>query len=92
MSDGSLRLNVIAKPGAKEPEEFTLEEAKFTLVSVFLVQESKTPLQGAYVPEDDFAHIMRRLGLKDLLRLHPCVQVSPMEDIRAWIAKSNWLE
>ena len=88
-SDGCHRLQAYAVPGMKELVEFKLEQETYTLISVFLVQDSKTPLQGAYVPEEDFAHGMRKLSLRDLVSNHPCVQVAPMDDVRAWIAKSE---
>jgi hypothetical protein len=58
-------------------------------VSVLLVQDSKTPLQGAYILADDFCHGMRELGLPELLHKHPEIKLSPVDDVRAWIAKST---
>jgi hypothetical protein len=66
--------------------EFKLEEDLWTLVSVFLVQDSKRPLQGVYVAQEDFHEDMRELGLAELQNAHPNkVRLSPMEDIRHWI-------
>ena len=79
-SDGCDRLQAYAVPGMKELVEFKLEQETYTL---------KNPLQLAYVPEEDFAHGMRKLSLRDLVSNHPCVQVAPMDDVRAWIAKSK---
>ena len=54
-----------------EVVEIKLLQEDWALVSVFLVQDSKTPLQGAYVLADDFCHGMRELGLPELLHKHP---------------------
>ena len=66
-------------------EEFSLEGASWTLISVFNIKDSKCPLQGAYVLEDDFCYGMRDRDLKTLLSEFPGVRLSPMEDIRTWI-------
>ena len=87
-SDGAPRLEAVRQPGSNEVVEFKLQQVSWALVSVFLVQDSKSPLQGAYVPADDFCHGMRNLGLSDLLAQHPDVKVSPMDAVRAWISKS----
>ena len=70
-------------------EEFTLENQQWVLISVFMLQDCKRPLQGAYIEEDDFAHGMRRMELAELLAKHPDVRLSPMEDIRYWIEAST---
>ena len=71
------------------PEEFTLDGATWTLISVYNVLDSKSPLQGAYVEEDEFCHGMRVLGLQELISKHPSVKISPMDKIRAWIEASS---
>ncbi len=71
-------------------EEFTLENQQWVLISVFMLQDCKKPLQGAYhIEEDDFAHGMRRMELAELLAKHRDVRLSPMEDIRYWIEAST---
>ncbi len=69
----------------KPPIEFRLEGATWALISVYNVKDSKFPLQGAYIAEDDFCHGMRALDLLTLRSKHPTVKLSPMDDIRAWI-------
>ena len=67
-------------------KEFSLKDQRWVLVGVFMVQDCKRPLQGAYIEEDnDFAHGMRLLGLAELQEKHLSVRLSPMEDIRDWI-------
>ena len=73
----------------KPPLEFSVEGAMWALISVFNVRDSKFPLQGAYIEEDEFCHGMRDLDLPTLRSQYPNVKLSPMDDIRAWIEASE---
>ncbi len=81
---GGPTLAIATKKGGSL-EEFSLEGASWTLISVFNLKDSKCPLQGDYVLEDDFCHGMRDRDLETLLSEFPGVRLSPMEDIRTWI-------
>ena len=84
------RVAVASKGG--QPEEFMMEGATWTLISVYNVKGSKSPLQGAYIEEDDYCHDMRGMRLDDLQHKYPGVRVSPMGEIRDWINTSSGLE
>ena len=79
-------MQAVQQKGCK-PTDFKLEQKTWTLISIFLVQDSKRPLHGAYVDEDDFCHAMRDmpLHLHELKTKYPEVRVSAMDDIRRWI-------
>jgi hypothetical protein len=63
------------KPG--EPGFFTLESQERTFISVFLVQDSKFPIQGAYMLRSDFEVETRDLTLTGLQEAHSNVRLSP---------------
>ena len=71
------------------PPTFNLECQTWTFISVFLGQDTKIPIQGAYCPEDDFCYGMRDMGLTELRSRYKCVEVSSMENIRSWIEASE---
>ena len=68
--------------------EFKLEGCKWTLVQVYLVGETKNPLQGAYIESDDFYFGMRDMDLATLRAKHPEARLSPIQEIVAWIDAS----
>jgi hypothetical protein len=77
--------NAGAKPG--EPEFFTLDSQEWCFITVFLVQDSKMPIQGAYILRDEFQVESRDLTLLSLREAYPTVRLS-MEDIQSWIDAS----
>ena len=83
-------VNAGAKPG--EPAFFSLESQEWTFISVFLVQDSKVPIQGAYILRSEFEVETRDLTLQQLKEAHPTVRLSPMEDIQSWIDASETLK
>ena len=87
-AQGSTRLQAQTEKGGPL-QEFTLEGATWTLIAVFNVLNTKSPLQGAYIDEEDFSHDMRELDLPNLLVKYPEVRLSPMGEIRSWIETSE---
>ena len=57
-----------------------------------LVQDSKIPVQGAYMLRSDFQEEARDLTLKGLKEAYPSARLSPMEDIQSWIDASQALQ
>ena len=51
--------------------------------------ESKNPLHGAYVEEEDFCQAMREMDLAELQQRHPEIRLSPIEEIVAWIEAAD---
>ena len=82
--------NAGTKPG--EPGFFSLESEEWTFISVFLVQDSKFPIQGAYMLRSDFEEETRDLTLAKLREAHSSVRLSPMEDMQSWIDASQALQ
>jgi hypothetical protein len=78
-------------PAAKDGPlvTFTLKRSTYVFISVYLVSDSRTPVQGAYLPAADFHHDMRRLALAELQKEHRGVQVSDMGAINEWISQST---
>ena len=74
-----------------EPNVFYMESQQWTFISVFLVQDSKTPIQGAYISRCKFQEQSRDLTLHELKGAYPEARLSPMEEIQAWIEKSSEL-
>lgn len=74
-----------------EPNVFSMESQQWTFISVFLVQDSKTPIQGAYISRCRFQEDSRDLTLRELKEAYPDARLSPMEDIQSWIEKSSEL-
>ena len=83
-SNGKTEMKAVQQKGCK-PIDFRMEQRTWTLISIFLVKDSKRPLHGAYVDEDDFCHAMRDMPLYELKTKYPEVRVSAMDDIRRWI-------
>ena len=83
-SKGQTEMKAVQPKGCK-PTDFKLEQKTWTLISIFLVQDSKRPLHGAYVDEDDVCHSMRDMPLHELEAKYQEVRVSAMDDIRRWI-------
>ena len=69
--------------------EFFLEGHTWALVQVYIVGESKNPLHGAYVEEEDFCQAMREMDLAELQQRHPEIRLSPIEEIVAWIEAAD---
>ena len=72
-----------------EPNVFYMESQQWTFISVFLVQDSKTPIQGAYISRCKFQEQSRDLTLQELKGAYPEARLSPMEEMQAWIEKSS---
>jgi hypothetical protein len=79
--------NPTAKAG--EPGVFCMECKEWCFISVFLVPDSKVPIQGAYMLRSDFQEETRDLTLRELKEAHPAARLSPMEDIQSWIERSG---
>ena len=62
------------KPG--EPGFFSLESQEWTFISVFLVQDSKFPIQGACMLRSDFEEETRDLALAKLREARSSVRLS----------------
>ena len=58
-------------------------------ISVFLVPDSKIPIQGAYILEPEFEESYRELALRELQAAHPAVRTSPMDDVNKWVEQSK---
>jgi hypothetical protein len=76
----------------REPNVFTLERLQWCFISVYLVQYSKIPIQGAYIARNLFEVEARDLTLLQLKAAYPEARLSPMEDIQYWIEKSKELD
>jgi hypothetical protein len=75
-----------------EPNVFSLERLQWCFISVYLVQDSKIPIQGAYIARSLFEVEARDLTLLQLKAAYPEARLSPMEDIQYWIDKSKELD
>ena len=75
-----------------EPNVFILEREEWTFISVYLVQDSKIPIQGAYIGRSLFEIEARDLTLLQLKAAYPEARLSPMEDIQLWIDRSKELD
>jgi hypothetical protein len=90
-SGGKTKLkNNACKKG--EPNVFILEREEWTFISVYLVQDSKIPIQGAYIGRSLFEIEARDLTLLQLKAAYPEARLSPMEDIQLWIDRSKELD
>ena len=61
-------------------------------ISVFLVPDSKVPIQGAYILKSEFEGSSRDLTLQELKVAYPAVRTSPMDDVNKWVALSKELD
>jgi hypothetical protein len=85
-SGGKTRLkNNACKKG--EPNVFILEREGWTFM-----QDSKIPIQGAYIGRSLFEVEARDLTLLQLKVAYPEARLSPMEDIQLWIDRSKELD
>ena len=88
-SNGS---TTMAVPGVNNSvNTFRLEQQDWVFISVFLVPDSKVPIQGAYILEVEFEGPYRELTLRKLQAEYPTVRTSPMGDVNKWIEKSKEL-
>ena len=55
------------------------------------MQDSKVPIQGAYIEKENFQEESRDLTLRELKEVYPAARLSPMEDIQSWIDRSGEL-
>jgi len=88
-SNGSTSMTVVGANGSVDA--FRLEEQDWVFISVFLVPDSKVPIQGAYILLSDFEGSSRELTLRDLRASYPTVRTSPMDDVNKWIEQSKRL-
>ena len=68
---------------------FWLEEEEWVFISVFLVPDSKVPIQGAYILQADFEGSSRDLTLRELKEAYPTARTSPVDDVKAWVERSK---
>ena len=71
---------------------FKLEEEDWVFISVFLVPDSKVPIQGAYILQSEFEGSSRDLTLRDLKAAYLTARTSPMDDANRWVALSKDLD
>ena len=80
----------MAVPGVNgSANTFTLEEQEWVFISVFLVPDSKMPIQGAYILQSEFEGSCRDLTLRELVAANPTVRTSPMDDVNKWVEQSR---
>ena len=89
-SNGSTELELPGVNGSVST--FKLEEEDWVFISVFLVPDSKVPIQGAYILKLEFEGSSRDLTLRELKAAYPTVRTSPMDDVNKWVALSKDLD
>ena len=89
-SNGSTSLELPGIGGSVSA--FKLEDEDWVFISVFLVPDSKVPIQGAHILKSEFEGSSRDLTLQELKVAYPAVRTSPMDDVNKWVALSKELD
>ena len=90
-SNGCTSMVVPGLDGSGSVNTFKLEKQDWVFISVFLVPDSKVPIQGAYILQSEFEGSSRELTLRELQAAYPTVRTSPMDDVNKWVEISKEL-